>query len=327
MPNAQCPTPNPQSPIPHNSTKPIQVVGLGMSTLDILVRLSELPTWEQGSRFSAIAIDGGGPVATAIAAVARLGVPAGFIGTYGSDRLGEIKLQTLTECGIDVRGMVRRPVPENEIVLVSVHEQTGERVFTGSRAFQEHQLTADELDRAYILAADVLHLDGYHADAALAAAGWMRQAGKRVVLDGSATRRPIPASMRALVAQADVLICGAGFGAMLTGRDDPWEIGRAILDLGPTVVVQTEGKAGSYTVTRTEQFHTPAFEVEIVDTTGAGDVFHGAYIVGMLRGWDVRRIVRFATAVAALKCTGLGGRRPIPCFEQVLEFLRARDFS
>ncbi len=316
--------PDPQPPIPHSSPPNVRVVGLGMSTLDILVRLSELPTWEQGSRFSAIAIDGGGPVATAIAAVARLGVPAGFIGTYGSDRLGEIKLQTLTECGIDVSRMVRRPAPENEIVLVSVHEQTGERVFTGSRAFQEYQLTVDELDRAYILAADVLHLDGYHADAALAAAGWMRQAGKRVVLDGSATRQPIPSKMAALVRQVDVLICGAGFGAMLTGRADPWEIGRAILDLGPAVVIQTEGRAGSYTVTRTEQFHTPAFAVEVVDTTGAGDVFHGAYIVGMLRGWNVRRSVQFATAVAALKCTGLGGRRPIPCFDRVIAFLRER---
>ncbi len=302
----------------------IQVVGLGMATLDILVRLAELPTWEHGSHFSAIAIDGGGPVATAIAAVSRLGAPAGFVGTCGNDRLAEIKLQTLTECGIDVSQVVRRPVPENEIVLVSVHEQTGERLFTGSQAFWAHQLTPDELDRDYFLAADLLHLDGYHADAALLAAGWMRAAGKSVVLDGSATRRPIPPKMAALVAQVDVLICGAGFGATLTGREDPWEIGRAILDMGPAVVVQTEGKAGSYTTTRADQFHTPSFDVNVMDTTGAGDVFHGAYIVGMLRGWDVRRIVQFATAVSALKCTGLGGRRPSPCFDQVTEFLRER---
>jgi len=305
--------------------KPIQVVGLGMSTLDILVRLTDMPTWEDGGRFTGIAMDGGGPVATAIAAVARLGVPTGFVGTYGNDRLGEIKLQTLTECGIDVSRMVRRPVPENEIVLVNVHAQTGERVFTGSHAFQDYQLAADELDRDYMLAADILHLDGYHAGAALTAAGWMRAAGKRVVLDGSATRRPIPPGMAALVRQVDVLICGSGFGGMLTGREDPWEIGAAILDMGPAAVVQTEGKAGSYTVTRDDRFHTPAFAVDVIDTTGAGDVFHGAYIVGMLRGWDVRRIVQFATAVSALKCTGLGGRRPIPCFDQVVKFLRGRE--
>ena len=305
----------------------IQVIGLGMATLDILVRLSELPTWEQGTRFSAIAIDGGGPVATAIAAVARLGVSAGYVGIYGNDRLGEIKLQTLTECGIDVRRAVRRSKPENEIVLVSVHEQTGERVFTGAKAFWDNQLVAEELDRDYILQADVLHLDGYHPEAARVAAAWMRQAGKTVVLDGSATRTPVPPRMRALVAQADVLICGSGFGPMLTGREDVWDIGRAILDMGPRVVVQTEGKAGSYTVTRDDHFHTPSFDVDVVDTTGAGDVFHGAYSVGMLRGWDVRQIVQFATAVSALKCMGLGGRRPIPCFDQVMEFLQVRGIN
>jgi sugar/nucleoside kinase (ribokinase family) len=133
--------------------------------------------------------------------------------------------------------------------------------------------------------------------------------------------------MRALVGRVDVLICGAGFGAVLTGRTDPWEIGRAIIDLGPSVVVQTEGKAGSYTVTRADAFHVPAFDIDVMDTTGAGDVFHGAYIVGMLRGWDVRQIVHFATAVSALKCTGLGGRRPIPCFDQVIEFLRTRGVA
>ncbi len=309
----------------------VQVVGLGMATLDILVRLTEMPTWEQGSRFGAIAIDGGGPVATAIAAVSRLGVSAGFVGTCGSDRLAEIKLQTLAECGIDLSHLVRRPAPENEIVLVSVHEETGERVFTGSRLFYAYQLTPEQVDRDYLVAADVLHLDGYHVEAALLAAGWMHQAGKTVVLDGSATRNPIPAKMCALVRQADVLICGSGFGAMLTGREDPWEIGMAILrraqDMGPRVVVQTEGKAGSYTITRDERFHTPAFDVDVVDTTGAGDVFHGAYIVGMLRGWDARRTAQFATAVSAVKCTGLGGRRPIPCFDQVKEFLREHSIE
>ena len=133
--------------------------------------------------------------------------------------------------------------------------------------------------------------------------------------------------MRELVGRVDVLICGSGFGPTLTGRDDPWEIGRAILDLGPRVVVQTEGKAGSYTVTREDAFHVPSFDIDVVDTTGAGDVFHGAYIVGMLHGWEVRRIVQFATGVSALKCTGLGGRRPIPCFDQVIEFLRARGIE
>jgi len=122
-----------------------------------------------------------------------------------------------------------------------------------------------------------------------------------------------------------VLICGSGFGPSLTGQQDLWDAGRAIVEMGPRIVVQTEGKAGSYTTTADDAFHTPAYDVDVVDTTGAGDVFHGAYIVGLLHGWDVRRTAQFATATSALKCTGLGGRRPIPTFDEVMAFLDSRQ--
>ena len=88
-----------------------------------------------------------------------------------------------------------------------------------------------------------------------------------------------------------------------------------------------KGADGSYTVTRDDRFHVPAYPVEVVDTTGAGDVFHGAYIVGMLHGWDLRTVARFSTAVSALKCTRLGGRGPIPTYAQVAAFLREQDVN
>ena len=152
----------------------------------------------------------------------------------------------------------------------------------------------------------------------------MHEAGKTVVLDAAATDRPVPERMRALVAETDVLICGSGFGAMLTGHKDPWQAGRAILEIGPRIVVQTEGAEGSYTVSPDEEFHTPAFEVSVIDTTGAGDVFHGAYLVGLVRGWDIRRIATFASAVSAIHCTVLGNRKGIPSMEEVDAFLRER---
>ena len=92
-------------------------------------------------------------------------------------------------------------------------------------------------------------------------------------------------------------------------------------------MVQTVGIDGSYTVTADEQFHTPAFEVDVVDTTGAGDVFHGAYLAGLLRGWDLRRVAIFSSAVSAIKCTRLGGRAGIPRFDKVLAFLRERGIE
>lgn len=305
----------------------VKVVGLGLATLDVLMRMGEMPTWEQGSPLSAFSLDGGGPVGTAVVAVARLGVPAGYVGIAGTDKVAELKVESLVENGVDISHLVRRPGPETQVVMVYVHEDTGERLFSILRGFQNAPLSVDELDRDYITAAEYLHLDGHHIEAATQAAQWMHQAGKTIVLDGSKTNRKVAGPMRELVEHVDVLICASGFGPGLTGRQDVWEVGEAILDMGPSIVVQTDGENGSFTMTRDARFHTPAFKVDVVDTTGAGDVFHGAFIVGMHKGWDLPTTAAFSSAVSALKCTKLGGREGIPSINEVLDFLRIKGIA
>lgn len=305
----------------------MDIVGLGLATVDILIRLREMPTWEAVSPISDFGLDGGGPVATACVAASRLGAKVGYIGTVGSGLLGEIKLRSLSEYGLDLSKVVRQNQPESQVVLVYVHEETGERVFAGLRTWEQKPLQVEELDRDYITSARFLHLDGTHLEAAIQAARWMKEARKQVSLDGSRTDgKPLSSDMIELIRFVDILICGSGFGKSLTGYTDPWKAGEAMLALGPKIVVQTEGKLGSYTQTFQERFHTPAFEVNVIDTTGAGDVFHGAFLVGLCHGWDLRKVALFASAVAALKCTCLGGRRGIPDFQKVMDFLRNRDF-
>ncbi|HHX63885.1 MAG TPA: carbohydrate kinase family protein [Chloroflexi bacterium] len=306
-------------------TANLHIVGVGIATVDVLARMFDMPTWEQGTRLSAFGIDGGGPVATALVAASRLGARVGYIGTAGNDRLGDLKMQTLRENNVDLSRMVIRDTPETQIVLVCVNEEDGERVFCGLRRFGDEQLQPDELDYEYITSAPYLHLDGGHPKATLQAAKWMREAGKTVVLDGSKTNRPVAPHFHELIKYVDVLICGEGFAANLTGcKGDIWEVGEAVLELGPRIVVQTEGADGSYTSTADERIHVPSFEVSVVDTTGCGDVFHGAYIVGMLNGWNLTEIAQFSTAVSAIKCTKLGGRAGIPTFDEALAFLAER---
>jgi sulfofructose kinase len=304
-----------------------QIVGLGLAVLDVLIRLKDMPTWERGTGISAFRLDGGGPVATAMAAAARLGARVAYMGTAGTDVAAEIKLRELERYGVDLRYVVRRPGPETQVVIVYVDEETGERVFAGLRGVDRVLLQPEELDREAITSAEYLHLDGCHPDAALQAAKWMKEAGKKVVLDGAKHAGPVGEHMRALIPYVDVLICGSGFVPSLTGKDDIWEAGEAALALGPSIVVQTEGADGSYTVTCDERFHMPAFAVDVVDTTGAGDVFHGAYIVGLLQGWNLRQITAFSTAVSALKCTKLGGRAGVPCFDDAVAFARSQGYD
>ena len=298
-----------------------QVVGLGMATLDVLIRLRDMPTWERGVQTEAFGLDGGGPVGTAIVAAARLGARVGLVGTLGNDTAAKLKEESLRQNGVDISRMTRRSAPEDQVVIVHVHAESGERVFSGVGRQERQLLQVDELDRSYITSADILHLDGFHAQAALQAARWMQQAHKTVVLDGHRTTGPVRDALRDLVAHVDVLISGSGFAESLTGLDDIWSAGQAVLSMGPRIFVQTEGERGSYTVTAQERFHVPAFDVRVVDTTGAGDVFHGAFIVGLLHGWPLRQVVHFSTAVSAIKCTRLGGRAGIPCLDQALAFL------
>jgi ribokinase len=97
--------------------------------------------------------------------------------------------------------------------------------------------------------------------------------------------------------------------------------------MSPRVVVETLGADGSLTTTRHDSFHTPAFRVNVVNTTGAGDVFHGAYLVGLLEGWDAKATALFASAAAALTCTSLGGPGRIPSSDAVRTFLARQGIS
>ncbi|MGD0005337.1 MAG: PfkB family carbohydrate kinase, partial [Anaerolineaceae bacterium] len=259
----------------------LQVVGLGLSTIDVLSRLEVMPTWEKGTLLKQIGTDGGGPVGTALVAAARLGARVGYIGVCGNDASAELKLSYLTRDGVDTSRVMRRPHPESQVVLVFVHQSTGERVF-GLTTMEEDPLKLEELDREYITSAAYLHLDGYHCTAALQAAHWMHQAGKKVVMDAAKAVGDVWKAIDELVEATDILVCGSGFVQALTGVADFWQAAEAVRRIGPQIVVQTEGEQGSNTATATEQFHTPAFKVDVVDTTGAGDVFHGAYLFGLV---------------------------------------------
>ena len=305
-----------------------QIVGLGLATLDVLIRLKDMPTWEHGTRVSGFRFDGGGLVGTAMVAAARLGARVGFIGTAGTDESAELKLRSFVESGVDLSHLVRRDGPEDQVMLVYVHSETGERTFSGVRSQPRQPIRIEELDKGYITSADTLHIDGLlHHEATVQAARWMKEAGKTVVMDGSRTTGQVGEKHRQLIPYVDVLITGEGFARGLTGEDDIWAAGEKVLEMGPHIFCETVGERGCYTITRSERFHVPAFDVDVVDTTGAGDVFHGAYIVGMIHGWTARQCAQFSTAVSAIKCTKLGGRAGIPTFEQTTAFLKARGFE
>lgn len=302
----------------------LDVVGLGLAIVDVVLRVDRMPAWEDPRGLLDFTLADGGPAGTACFVASTFGLRTGFVDTVGDDDLGAHRRRSLERAGVDTSHLVPREGPEDHVVVVYVDAATAERVFSFRRGFLSRPVTVDDLDRDYIESARILHLDGSHGAAALAAARWMKESGGTVVLDAAATSHEVLEPARALVAETDILICGSGFAPMLTGEDDAWRAGRAALDLGPRVVVQTEGAQGSYTVSRGAEFHTPAFDVDVVDTTGAGDTFHGAYLVGLARGWNLERCASFSSAVAGLHCTVLGNRKGIPSMDDALALMAAQ---
>jgi sulfofructose kinase len=155
-------------------------------------------------------------------------------------------------------------------------------------------------------------LDGQFMPAAIQAARWAREAGLQVCFDGN---HPRP-DLEELLPLVNWLVVAAPFPVAYTGLSHP-EAARALLALGPEVLVITQGERGCQVWTGDDHFQAPGFAVQAVDTTGAGDAFHGGFIYGMLQGWNLRRVAAFANAVAALNCRTLGGRRGLPSLRQV----------
>jgi sulfofructose kinase len=301
---------------PHFKPK---VVGLGYCVYDILAVLPHLPDFDdvRMTHLTDLAADGGGQVGTALTALARLGAQVGYIGSLGNDREGHWLRELFLQDGVDVARLRFVPGAGTNICLILVEQATGRRSILCHQRVRPEDLILDELDRAYIQAAQVLHLDGQFMPAALQAAHWIKAAGGRVCFDGN---HPRP-GLDELLPLVDWLVVAQPFPPAYTGLSNADEAARALLAFGIHVLVVTEGPEGCRVWTAHEHFEAPAFRVTAVDTTGAGDAFHGAFIYAMLQGWDLGQAATFANALAALNCRTLGGRKGLPSLAEVRAFM------
>ncbi len=293
-----------------------QVVGVGQCSLDLLGRVARYPAVDQKAELEEVLTQGGGPVATALVALARLGVTTAFFGRIGDDEHGHRIRGDLVDEGIDCRGLLTDPGATSQFAFIAVEAGSGHRNIFWTRG-SARPLLADEIDAAAIASCRVLHLDGLQFEAAVAAAVIARRHGVVTVLDGGTLR---PESER-LLPLIDHLVVSERFARQLCPSDTPVALAR-LLEYGATAATITFGAGGSHTLTRAgDSFHVPAFAVPVVDTTGCGDVFHGGYIYGLLQGWPLRKLVVFAAACAALKTRALGGRTAIPTLAEVESLL------
>ncbi len=293
------------------------IVGIGVCTVDHLVTVPRLPN--RNENMTAISYDRqpGGLAAIALMAAARLGARAKIIARIGDDDSGIYIRQVLQEEGVDVSQLLVEPGGESQVSVILVHEASGDRSIV-SRPPTGRPVSPGEIDRADITSARVLFIDTLN-DATLQAARWAQDAGTKVLLDPA-----LPyAEIKPLLRYVDVPIVPEYWARALMPNEAPAAVAERLLDEGAEIAVVTLGERGAVVAWEagTETF--PAYPVDVVDTTGAGDAYHGAFLYALLQGWELPRMARFASAVGSMNCRAVGGRNALPTRAEVDQFLAA----
>jgi sulfofructose kinase len=297
--------------------KDVEVVGLGQACVDYLGRVPVFPQEDGKVELVDLYRQCGGPASTALVTLSRLGISCSFLGSVSDDPFGVDIIQGLKDDGVDFSFLKISPGYTSQFAFIAVSDKNGNRTVFWHKGTVPH-LKKGEVDLSPFSRAKVLHLDGLMIEASLEAARQAKQNGLTVVLDAGTLRE---GSLQ-IVAYVDVLIASANFANPLVGTGASPEMAlEALCSLGPKTVVITLGRQGSLGWDGNKATFQEAFPVKAVDTTGAGDVYHGAYIYGLLQGWPMAECMRYASAVAAMKCREVGARKGIPRLEEVRAFM------
>jgi len=296
-----------------------KVVGIGIACLDQLILWDDTNAPVATGRIADCDMQGGGMAATALAAVTRLGGRAELWGAVGTDWIADLILQGLREEHVDTRHVKRMEGRRGPLAVVCIDQPTGERYFP----YWSGHLEPDEAigSPGSLCSAGCLLVDGTLCSTALPAAQEARRLGVPVVGDIEKINR----NTRALMRHMDYAIASEDCAAKLGTGDDYRKACEAIRAMGPRHVVLTLGDKGLVYLSGDRFGAMGAFPVDVVDTTGAGDVFHGAFCYGLVHGFALEKNLTFASAAAAMKCRRLGGRAGIPGRDEVEQFLRDRQ--
>ena len=306
--------------------KDFDITGLGYTAVDYLGFVPHLPDENTKLEMKGLTIQGGGPAATATVTAGRLGLSASFIGKTGDDIFGEKMREELKREKIDISGMVIEKGKDSQFAFIMVDEKTAARTIVWTRGSLS-LMTPDEIDTSIIGSSRGLLIDSLEPAAALYAAKFAREKGIPVLIDAGTMREGV----KEILPYCDHIIASELFSDQISGGKGHSEALRNISSFGPVSSVVTTGEDGCLALVDNDIVEIKGFGVKAVDTTGAGDVFHGAYLFAVLQGWDTIGCCIFSNAAAALKCRALGGRSAIPDLDEILSFIRKSgtgyDFS
>lgn len=297
----------PTSSLPH-----ADVVGVGINATDTIIRLPHFPVPDSKVELLSAEIKPGGQVASGIVACRRWGLSARYVGKIGDDPAGQLQIEEMKREGVDAHWIIAAgSMSQSSYILVD--EQSGERTVLWKRDSSIALRPAD-LRREWISGARALLVDGHDTDAATQAARWAREDEIPVVGDFD-NRYP---RVEALLEHVDFAITSKDFPERLTGDRN---LSKSLPEISRRfkcrLTAATLGRLGVLAWNGKRFLQCPGFRVDAVDTTGAGDIFHGAFMFGLVRSWSLEEMLEFSCAAAALNCTAPGARGHIATLDEV----------
>jgi sulfofructose kinase len=280
------------------------VVGVGLNATDTLLLVPRFPPYAGKVAIEDELISPGGQVASAMVTCARLGLRVKYIGTVGDDERGRIQMKSLEAEGINLDDVQVRRGCANQSAYIVIDRSTGERTVLWRRP-ECLRLEPEQIRPEQITCARLLHIDGHDTPAIEKAARIAQSAGIPVTVDVDTLYH----GFDRVLPHVDYLIASSEFPSQWTNESDPFRALELIQqEYGMRVAAMTLGAHGALARSQGQFLYSPAFVVNCVDTTGAGDVFHGAFCYAVLAGMDLGEALDFSNAMAALNCTALGAR-------------------
>ncbi|WP_263366084.1 carbohydrate kinase family protein [Edaphobacter bradus] len=293
-----------------NASK-VDLVGVGLNATDTVIPLSHYPALGSKVEYTSQSVLAGGQVASTVVACQLWGMRTRYVGKLGDDDAAKLHHDEFDRAGVEARIITVPGAPSPQSLILV--DGNGERTVLG-RHDERLTLLPSELHREWIVNARALHVDGFDTDAATLAARWARDAGVPVIADLD----EIYPGVEDLLENIDYLIVSRDFPCRLMSEHD---LEKAVTRMHNRfhcrLTAATLGPDGVLAFDGNRLYHTPAYRVPVVDTTGAGDIFHAGFIYGLLQDWSLDRQLDFACAAAALNCMSVGARGGIQTVEAI----------
>ena len=295
----------------------VDLVGVGLNATDTVIHLSTYPRRGSKTEYSTVSTLPGGQVATTVVACQQWGLRTRYIGKLGDDLAATLHREAFSHAGVETH-IITVPGAASAQSLILVDAQ-GERTVLIRRDSEARlALHPSDLDREWIINARALHIDGYDTEAAILASTWAREANIPVIADLD----ELYPNVEALLDNVDYLIVSRDFPSRLMSEPDLEQALRKMRHrYNCRLAAATLGEQGVLAFDGKQLLHTPAYSVPVIDTTGAGDIFHAGFIYALLEDWPLDRQLDFACAAAALNCTAVGARGGIRSLEDIANLI------